>query len=77
VNERFRGEFSHGNFVEHEAIPWIDPGRTDWQNVSGNVYMGLLYLLREDIGWEPFRQTFRDYADLTGPSPTTDLEKDR
>lgn len=69
------GEFSHTYFVEQAAIPWINSGRSDWQNMSGDAYTGLLYLLREDIGWEPFRQTFRDLAALAEPPPVTDLGK--
>lgn len=69
------GEFSYQYFVEGYALPWIDSSRTDWQNMSGDAYTGLLYLLKEDIGWEPFRQTFRDFATLTESPPATDLEK--
>jgi len=69
------GDFPYEYFVVRFAQPWLDAGRTDWQNMNNDVYTGLLYLLKEDIGWEPFRQTFRDYAFLTGPPPATDLGK--
>ncbi|OGZ17722.1 MAG: hypothetical protein A2Z78_00215 [Candidatus Nealsonbacteria bacterium RBG_13_36_15] len=68
------GDFPYEYFVVRYAQPWIDSGRTDWQNMSNDVYTGLLYLLKEDIGWEPFKQTFRDYASVGSP-PATDLEK--
>ena len=69
------GEFSYQYFVEGYALPWINSGRTDWENMSGDAYTGLLYLLKEDIGWESFKQTFRDFAALIDPPPATDLEK--
>ncbi len=68
------GDFSYNFFVVEHAQPWIDSDRTDWQNMSNDAYTGLLYLLKEDIGWEPFRQTFRDYASVGSP-PATDLGK--
>jgi hypothetical protein len=69
------GEFSYQYFVVEFAQPWMDAGRTDWENMNNDVYTGLLYLLKEDIGWKPFKQTFRDYEALTEPPPATDLEK--
>ncbi|OGY25374.1 MAG: hypothetical protein A2Z11_00775 [Candidatus Woykebacteria bacterium RBG_16_43_9] len=69
------GQFPQKFYVEQHALPWINAGRTDWENMHNDVYTGLLYRLKNQIGWEPFRQTFRDYATLTGPPPATDLGK--
>lgn len=30
--------------------------------MNNDTYTGLLYIIRQQIGWEPFKQTFRDYA---------------
>ncbi|OGC56001.1 hypothetical protein A2797_01380 [candidate division WWE3 bacterium RIFCSPHIGHO2_01_FULL_48_15] len=69
------GEFSHKYFVEKFAQPWIYAGRTDWENMENDVFTGLLYLLKEQIGWELFKETFRDYAKMTGDPPSDDLGK--
>ena len=38
-------------FVTVNANPWIDDGRTDYQNMHNDVYTGLLYTIRQQIGW--------------------------
>jgi len=69
------GEFSYKYFYEKYAKPWIDSGRTDWQNMNSDTYTGLLYSIKEQIGWEPFKKTFRDYATFTSDPPSSDLGK--
>jgi hypothetical protein len=69
------GEFPRKYFVEQFALPWIKSGRTDWHNMSEDTYTGLLYLLKEEIGWEPFKKTFRDISALAISPPSTDIEK--
>lgn len=69
------GEFSHKYFVEKFAQPWLDSGRTDWKNMENDVFTGLLYYLVLKIGWGPFKETFRDYAKMTGELPNNDLGK--
>lgn len=62
-------------FVEVEAQPWIDSGRTDYQNMDHDIYTGLLYSLVQQVGWEPFIATFHDYSMLPIPVPPTDEAK--
>lgn len=68
-------QFSHDYFVERFAKPWIAKGQTDWQTMENDVFTGLLYMIREEYGWEPFKKTFREYNSMTGPSPASDLAK--
>jgi hypothetical protein len=62
-------------FVELHAQPWIDSGRTDYQNMEHDVYTGLLYTIVQQVGWEPFIAAFHDYSTLSTPVPPTDEAK--
>jgi hypothetical protein len=62
-------------FVEFAAQPWIDEGRTDYQNMNNDVYTGLMYMLRQQVGWEPFIKTFNEYSLSSMPTPSSDLGK--
>lgn len=62
-------------FVDVHAQPWIDSGRKDYENMHNDVYTGLMYILRQQIGWEPFRAAFDDYGVSAQDAPATDLEK--
>ena len=62
-------------FVEVKAQPWIDSGRQDYQNMEHDIYTGLLYTLVEQVGWEPFIETFHDYSAFSSPIPATDEAK--
>ena len=62
-------------FIDETAQPWIDSGRTDYENV-GDAYTGLNYVLRQSIGWEPFKAAFRDFrARSQTDVPSNDLDK--
>ncbi len=62
-------------FVEAQAQPWIAAGRTDYQNMSNDIYTGLLYSLQQQVGWEPFRAVFQEYGSSSLPEPASDLAK--
>ena len=63
-------------FVDAQAQPWLNAGRTDYQNMGNDVYTGLNYLLRQRIGWGPFKNTFREYvASSSATIPATDVDK--
>jgi hypothetical protein len=62
-------------YVEVHAQPWIDAGRTDYQNMHNDTYTGLLYILRQRAGWGPFRATFQEFSRSAGVAPSTDLAK--
>lgn len=62
-------------FIDAQAQPWIASGRTDYQNMHNDVYTGLLYSLRKQVGWEPFRATFREYGGSSLSEPASDLAK--
>ena len=69
------GSFSHNAFVETAAMPYLASGNLNWQTMSSDAFTGLLYMLREQYGWEPFKKTFREYATLTLDRPSDDLAK--
>lgn len=69
------GELGQKYFYERFALPWVNSGRKDWQNMHHDVYTGLLYWLKGQIGWEPFKKTFRDYLNMSSSSPSGDLAK--
>lgn len=54
-------------FVDIKAKPWIDDGQTDYQNMNNDVYTGLLYTLRKQVGWTPFIETFHEYSASSNP----------
>jgi hypothetical protein len=61
-------------WVEELAQPWISSGRTDYQNMDACT--ALLYMLRQQVGWEPFKGVFREYGQLSSlPAPTSDEGK--
>jgi hypothetical protein len=56
---------------ERGAQNWINQGRTDYQNMSNDVYTGLLYTLVKRLGWAPFKCVFRVYHSGSTPVPST------
>lgn len=62
-------------FVDVQAQPWIDSGRKDYKNMSNDVYTGLLYSLKQRVGWNPFIKTFYEYSTTSISVPTTDEAK--
>ena len=70
-------EFANAYFVKQFAQPWIASGRTDWYNMHNDVYTGILYIIRQQIGWEPFKQTFHDYATRTFDPSITETDEGR
>lgn len=57
-------------FERKYAQPYLQAGRRDGLQMSHDVLTGLLYSLKRQIGWEPFKATFRDYqTDSVGDSP--------
>lgn len=69
------GESAHRFFVERFALPWLKSGRKDWRHMDNDHFTGVLYLLKEKIGWEPFMGMFRDFASMTESPPESDLGK--
>jgi hypothetical protein len=49
------------NFEKKYAQPYLQACRLDGMQMNNDVLTGLLYLLKRQIGWEPFKATFRDY----------------
>jgi len=68
-------EYSHRFYVDLHAQPWIDDGRTDYRNMHNDTYTGLLYLLREQIGWQPFADAFHYFGSSPGIPPDSDKGK--
>ena len=62
-------------FIDIQAQPWIDSGRTDYENMHNDVYTGLLFSLRQQVGWEPFRATFHEYSNSVQADPISDIAK--
>lgn len=57
-------------FERKYAQPYLQAGRHDGLQMNNDVLTGLLYSLERQIGWEPFKATFRDYqAYIVGDSP--------
>jgi hypothetical protein len=48
-------------FEENARRQWFSRSDRDYTELSTDFYTGMLYGLREDIGWEPFKCTFRQY----------------
>jgi hypothetical protein len=48
-------------FRKKHAEPYLQSGRRDGLQMNNDVFTGLLYSLIQQIGWEPFKATFRDY----------------
>ncbi len=48
-------------FERKYAQPYLQAGRRDGLQMSHDILTGLLYSLQRQIGWEPFKATFRDY----------------
>lgn len=44
-------------FVQVCAQPYLSSERC----IDHDAFTGLLYMVKQEIGWEPFRQTFHDY----------------
>jgi len=69
-------DYSRRWYFELHAQPWIDEGRTDYWNINDNqTYIGLLYMLREQVGWQPFVDTFHYFGSLSLTPPETDEGK--
>lgn len=64
-------------FVQRYAQPFISSRTTDWRNMNNDVFSGLLYVVKQDIGWEPFRQTFHDYQIRTFPRDLYETDERR
>jgi hypothetical protein len=62
-------------FIDTQATPWINSHRTDYQNMHNDVYTGLLYSLKKQVGWEPFKKLIREYQQTGRAIPSTDLGK--
>ncbi len=48
-------------FEKKHAKPYLQAGRRDGLQMNNDVLTGLLYSLKRQMGWEPFKATFRDY----------------
>ncbi|MEK7573183.1 MAG: hypothetical protein AAB531_02040 [Patescibacteria group bacterium] len=69
------GEFSQKYFVDIFAQEWLSSSKSNWKDMKGDVYTGLLYFLAKKYGWDIYKKTFRDYLTITDPTPSDDLEK--
>jgi len=54
-------KFGEAYFVESFAEPYLSAGSRDWRTMPHDVFTGLFYLEAQEIGWEPFKEAFRDY----------------
>jgi len=54
-------DFGDAYFVKKFAEPYLSAGSRDWQTMPNDVSTGLFYLLVQQLGWGPFRETFGDY----------------
>jgi hypothetical protein len=48
-------------FVNGNSAPYLQAGRQIGLQMSGDTLTGLLYSLTKQIGWDPFKATFRDF----------------
>ncbi len=66
-------------FERKYAVPYLQAGRRDGLQMNNDVLTGLLYSLKRQIGWKPFKATFRDYRTYkAGNSPvSSSLDKIR
>ena len=70
-------------FVDRAARPWLNAGKNNYQAYldnldgnAGNAYTGLIYMIRQQVGWEPFKALFREFAAMDQQSaPASDLDK--
>jgi hypothetical protein len=63
-------------YVERLAVPWLAAESRDYRAMPHDVYTGLTYMLRPQLGWGPFACAFRAYAQrASAPEPATDEAK--
>jgi hypothetical protein len=63
-------------FAERSRQKWLPATGRDYAAQDNDTYTGMLYGLRQEIGWEPFKCAFRAYARM-GASlpPSSDIAK--
>ncbi len=67
-----------GNIFEKKwATPYLQAGRRDGLRMNNDALTGLLYSLKRQIGWEPFKLTFRDYQTYSKSHSTMASSVDR
>ena len=64
-------------FEKKWATPYLQAGRRDGLQMNHDVLTGLLYSLKGQIGWEPFKLTFRDYQPYSKGHSTMASSVDR
>lgn len=67
-----------GSIFENKyATPYIKEGRRDGLQMNNDVLTGLLYSLKRQIGWGPFKATFRDYRTYSTGHPAISSTADK
>jgi hypothetical protein len=64
-------------FERKYAIPYLQAGRRDGLQMNNDVLTGLLYSLKRQMGWEPFKATFRDYRTYNAGRSTISSSDDK
>lgn len=63
-------------FTDHARQLWLPATGRDYTTMGNDTYTGMLYGLRQEIGWEPFKCAFRTYARMgASPPPGSDIAK--
>jgi hypothetical protein len=64
-------------FERKYAVPYLQVGRRDGLQMNNDVLTGLLYSLKRQIGWGPFKATFRDYRTYNAGRSTISSSDDK
>lgn len=64
-------------FERKYADPYLQAGRRDGLQMNNDVLTGLLYSLKRQIGWGPFKATFRDYRTYSAGRSTISSSVDK
>lgn len=62
-------------FATRARATWLPAAGRDYTEAGNDIYTGMLYGLRQQIGWAPFKCAFRSYARLEGNPPPSDQAK--
>ena len=71
------GELGSKYFERKYADPYLQAGRRDGLQMNNDVLTGLLYSLKRQMGWGPFKATFRDYRTYNAGRSTTSSSVDK